>query len=192
MLMSRFSTQLICTGCTPSARSPERILKVRPVSPASTASASANTSNRLLFATNSSTSASSTSRPTAVNASRLISWSAASRLPSTRSASDCAAAGVSFSLHACGALLDPARQLAALDRPDLDDDAMLLDRFDPGGSSGRAELLADGDDHERVGIVALAKLGDRLGALVSRPRRREPDLDDLAHREKREVVRAGE
>ena len=46
--------------------------------------------------------------------------------------------------------------------------------------------------HERVGVVALAKLGDRARACIAGLRRREPDLDDLARREQRQIVGAGE
>src|SRR5690606_10031707 len=83
-------------------------------------------------------------------------------------------------LDARRTLLHPARQLATLDRPDLDEHAVLVDRLHPARArGGRVELLADGDDQERVGVRALAELGDRRGALIAGLRRREADLDDL-------------
>ncbi len=187
--MSRFNAQLISTGATPSARRLQRILNARAVSPASTASASANTSKRLLFATDSRTSASSTASPAALE----------------REPFDLLVRGEQIAFHALGerlrgrrrelelrgrrALLHPARQLRSLDRPNLDEHAVLLDRLHPSRAlRGRIELLARADQEQPIGIVALGERRDHTRARVAGPRRRHPELDDLARREQRQVV----
>jgi hypothetical protein len=118
----------------------------------------------------------------------LISWSAASRLPSTRSASDWAAALVSLSLT-----------LAArcwIQRGSSPRSIGQISTTTPCCSTALTQferaVLADRDDHERVGIVALTQRLDGFRALIAGLRGREPDLDDLARREQRQVVRACE
>ena len=192
-LMSRFSTQLICTGCTPSARRPERILNVRArlagehgvgerehveaavvrdelehLGLVDLAARGRQREPLDLLVGREQVAFDALGERLRGGLRELQACRPAARCWIQRGSSPRSIGQISTTTPCCSIALTHA------------------DR------RGLAELLADRDDHERIGIVALAKRRDRLRAFVARLRRREPDLDDLARREQRQVVGAGE
>ncbi len=177
--MSRFSAQLISTGATPSARKLQRILNARAVSPASTASASANTSKRLWFATDSSTLGLVHLLTRGREHEPLDLLIRGEQVAFDALREQLCRRRRELQARAARALLNPARQLRALDRPHLDDHTLLIDRFDPRGLlRGGVELLADADDEDPVRIVAFA----RAPRWSSSPRRRAAATASAARR----------
>src|SRR5690606_29072500 len=98
-------------------------------------------------------------------------------------------------LHAVArrALANPLRELRALDRTDLDDDAGVVERLDPlRARRGGIEPCGDRDDQKPIGIRPRRKLAEHACAGIARARRRQSELEDPARREQRQVVCTGQ
>ena len=136
------------------------------------------------------------------SASFWISWCAASRLPSTRSAKNASvrwpgvAGGDALALRG-QALRDPLRQRLALDRIDADrrrrrassarePGARLLRAVEPRQLHQRDDVAAAAFD------ARLAVALQRLGAVLARLARRDADLDQLAVGEQAQRLRRAE
>ena len=190
--MSRFSDPADLHGCTPSARRPERILKVR----ARLAGEHGIGQREHVEA--------AVVRDELEHLG-LVDLAARGR---QREAFDLLVRGEQVALDALrerlgrggreleplprSALLNPTRQLVAVDRPDLDEHAVLVDGLHP-TSSVRPRSRASRRWRRCTSVSGSSrshKLGDRARACIAGLRRREADLDDLARREQRQVVGA--
>ena len=91
------------------------------------------------------------------------------------------------------ALRDPCRQPGPIDRPDVDHRADARERVEPRRALARAVEPRQRNEEELVRGRALAIGADRGGALRAGLAARQPQLDDLLRREKREAAhRVGE
>ena len=97
---------------------------------------------------------------------------------------------IGFEILLSESIADPRRQPRQLDRPDLHDHAMLLDRADPTRALHATVHLAGDHQHQVVRRRLRGELDDGIRALLARRRIGHADLDDLALGEQRQRATA--
>ena len=93
---------------------------------------------------------------------------------------------------AAGPLGDPAMQLADLDRPGLDDRAVLLEGLEPGARKAVALQPPRDDQDDGVGWRIGGQTREHRAAVHAGPWRGQPDLEQALRREQRKRLAGAE